>query len=365
MLLCLRRFMSMRRIIEAFERWRNERRPVALATVYDTLGSTYSKAGHRIVIADNGEYSGLISGGCLEGDLAEHAIRVLESRNAQPVTYDLRDEVDDVFGLGVGCNGLIRVFIQPLLPENDYRPFATLRELYDEPEPSLTATIIESGNSGIPAGTTFLQSREGTYTSLSAEVQVQQLPAVLQKPSDELPATRMTAQFVRTDDIGVLFAPLFPIPRLLILGAGFDSVPLVRMAAELGWYVDIVDHRPAYLERDDLTAADAVRLVDPRNSQSVRGTRRGYDAAVVMSHHLETDAAYLRVLAHWELRYLGVLGPPARRVRLLESIETEFPDLRRRLRGPIGLDIGGGGPEAIALSILAELQSVFSGQGIQ
>jgi xanthine/CO dehydrogenase XdhC/CoxF family maturation factor len=353
--------MSTRRIIEAFDQWRSERQPVALATVFDTLGSTYTKAGHRIIIAANGTYNGLISGGCLEGDLAEHAARVLDSRSAQPVTYDLRDEVDDVFGLGVGCNGLIRVFIQPLLPEDDYQPFAALRTLYGEPEPSLSATVIETETRGIPAGSTFLLTEDGTWSSVG-NADTQQFANLLNTHQGERTQAEMTARYTRIDGYGVLFAPLYPIPRLLVLGAGLDSVPLVRIAAELGWYVDLVDHRPAYLERDDLSAADSVRLVDPRDSRNTLGQAGKYDAAVVMSHHLETDAAYLRALAALDLRYLGVLGPPARRVRLLEKLEAEFPDLRRRLHGPIGLDIGGAGPEVIALSILAELQSVFSGR---
>jgi xanthine/CO dehydrogenase XdhC/CoxF family maturation factor len=126
--------------------------------------------------------------------------------------------------------------------------------------------------------------------------------------------------------------------------------------------VDVVDHRPAYLERGDFTAADSLRLVDPRDETDVCGAGGPWDAAVVMSHHLETDAAYLRALARSALGYLGVLGPPARREKLLEKLEPEFADLRHRLRGPIGLDIGAHGAEPIALSILAELQSVFSAE---
>ena len=176
------------------------------------------------------------------------------------------------------------------------------------------------------------------------------------------PSASQPARFERIGEHGVLFAPIQPIPRILILGAGLDAVPLVRMAAELGWYVDVLDHRPAYLARDDLSGADSLQLVDPRDISSAELQSHGYDAAVVMSHHLETDALYLRGLAALDLQYLGVLGPPARREKLLESLETTFPDLRRRLHGPIGLDIGGGGPEVIALSILAELQSVFAGR---
>ncbi|HMB73519.1 MAG TPA: XdhC family protein [Gammaproteobacteria bacterium] len=353
--------MNNRRIIESFDRWRNERMPMALATVYETLGSTYSKAGHRIVIAADGRYSGLISGGCLEGDLAEHAAQVLRARSAAPVTYDLRDEVDDVFGLGVGCNGLIRVFIQPLLPEQGYEPFATLRALYDRPQDCSCATVIESDEAGLPSGATFLFGADGACTSVGSGGDAQTFAALVASWRLGAGEPRVQTGFIRRNGLGVLFAPIVPIPRLLVLGAGLDAIPLVRMAIELGWYVEIVDHRPAYLQRGEFSSADAVRLVDPRSADHTLGPHPAFDAAVVMSHHLETDAAYLRVLAASAVRYLGVLGPPARREKLLERLEAEFPDLRRRLHGPIGLDIGGAGPSAIALSILAQLQSVFGG----
>jgi xanthine/CO dehydrogenase XdhC/CoxF family maturation factor len=334
---------------------------MALATVYDTLGSTYTKAGHRIIIADYGAYTGLVSGGCLEGDLAEHAARVLSRRSAQPVTYDLRDEVDDVFGLGVGCNGLIRIFIQPLLPEENYQPFAALRDLYETPEPRMCATVIETADRGPPsAGATFLLSQEGAWEALNRSAGATEFAELLNARLHGHGEPRLAARFINIENAAVLIAPIVPIPRLLILGAGLDSVPLVRMAAELGWYVEIVDHRPAYLERDDLSAADSARLVDPRDSRNVIGENARFDVAVVMSHHLETDCAYLRTLAPIDLQYLGVLGPPARREKLLGKLEPDFPDLRRRLHGPIGLDIGGSGAEVIALSILAELQSVLS-----
>jgi len=352
--------MSTRTIIEAFRRWRSERTPMALATVFDTLGSTYTKAGHRIVVAANGEYAGLISGGCLEADLAERAALVLRSHAAQPVTYDLRDDVDDVFGLGVGCNGLIRVFIQPLLPEHDFAPFSTLCTYYSGKSAALCATVIESSDPALPVGATFLRSVAGRDVALTRDAEPQRFAQLVADEPAWQRAGRLTTRYVRREAAAVLIAPIWPIPRLLVLGAGLDAVPLVRMAAELGWYVDVADHRPAYLDRGDLSAADSLRLVDPRDETGVVSEGGAWDAAVVMSHHLETDAAYLRALARLELAYLGVLGPPARREKLLERLETEFPDLRRSLRGPIGLDIGAHGPEAIALSILAELQSVFA-----
>jgi xanthine/CO dehydrogenase XdhC/CoxF family maturation factor len=287
---------------------------------------------------------------------------VLRDQQSAPVTYDLRDDGDDVFGLGVGCNGLIRVFLQPLLAESAYEPYMSLSRLYKAHESTVTATVIASPASAPAPGSTFVLGQHGAFEPVGdVRFTDDQLRDAFLAELAEFSGAR-AGRFVTGDSgIDVLIAPLEPIPRLLVLGAGLDSVPVVRIAAELGWYVTVVDHRPAYLARGDLVVADAAELVDPR------GLRRAidlslFDAAIVMSHHLETDAMYLQQLATAPLRYLGVLGPTARRQRLVKKLAESAPDLDARLRGPIGIDIGGGTPESIALSILAELQRVFSGQ---
>src|SRR5262245_49616875 len=150
--------MSVRQIIQSFDAWRAAGTPLVLATVYETVGSTYSKPGHRILIAADGDYRGLVSGGCLEGDLSERARAVLAADRAAPVTYDLRDAADEVFGLGIGCNGLLRVFLPPLLPGRQYEPFASIASALVGRERMAVATVIESTKAELPAGATLLCS---------------------------------------------------------------------------------------------------------------------------------------------------------------------------------------------------------------
>jgi xanthine/CO dehydrogenase XdhC/CoxF family maturation factor len=118
--------MSVRQIIQSSKRGEPPGRRSCLPTVYETVGSTYTKPGHRILIAADGDYRGLVSGGCLEGDLAERARAALAANRPGAVTYDMRDAADEIFGLGIGCNGLLRVFLQPLRPEQGYEPFAAI-----------------------------------------------------------------------------------------------------------------------------------------------------------------------------------------------------------------------------------------------
>lgn len=354
--------MSTREMLETFERWREASLDLVLVTVVDTEGSTYTKAGHRILIAANGEFRGLVSGGCLEGDLAEHARGVLADNATKLLTYDLRDENDDLWGLGIGCNGLFRILLQPLLPGDGYGPFAAIAQALRGDEPGTTATVIESDDGALPPGATVVVAgsdvtgyRIGAAwsTRLTAGCRGR-IGAARAQPVDETLAAHRAR---------VLYAPLRPLLRLLVLGAGLDAVPLVDLAWRLGWRVTIADHRPAYLARGDLAAAEKALLVEPERLASQLPLAR-FSAVVIMSHHLATDRAYLRALAPSLPPYVGVLGPAARGARLLDELGAAGHSLRGRLHSPVGLAIGANSPESIALAILAEIHAALeSGAG--
>ena len=391
--------MSTRGLIQTFERWRRIGEPMVLATVYETIGSTYSKAGHRILIAANGDYQGLVSGGCLEGDLAERARSVIETGEPLAISFDMRDEADDLWGLGVGCNGLIRVFLQPLTEAEDYEPFSGIaRSLLDATpavvatviagadgdglsadggRPSPGATLIRNGGDagadegGLPPGATLIWNGEGAGADESGlspgATLIRNGGDAATGPLEALVAGCREARaadsaICRRESNGatVLYAPIKPIRRLLVLGAGLDAVPVVNMATELGWRVTVADHRPAYLEKGVFEAAEDARLIDPARMSNELAPER-FDAIIVMSHHLMTDQAYLEQLAEVPAGYLGVLGPKDRRERLLSALGDADKALEGRLKGPVGLDIGADDPESIALSLLAEMHAVLAG----
>jgi xanthine/CO dehydrogenase XdhC/CoxF family maturation factor len=346
--------MGARQLLQSFHAWRAASEPLVLATVYETAGSTYSKAGHRILLTANGEYRGLVSGGCLEGDLAERARGVVRSDQAVAVTYDLRDEADELWGLGVGCNGLLRVFLQPLSAGNDYQPFAAIADALVSARGAGVATVIESSTLEVPVGATAVATSTGERT-----FGVTGHAAAIVAAASRVAFEHAEARLVTRDGCTILRAHVQPIPKLLVLGAGLDAVPLVAMAAELGWFVTVADHRPVYLKRGGFERAERTVLVEPETLRSALPVD-DFDAVVVMSHHLATDRKYLAELAGVASRYLGVLGPRARRERLLHDLAELAPQLRDRLKGPVGLDIGADSPESIALSILADLQSTLS-----
>ena len=355
--------MTIRALQEAFAAWRKQQLPLVLATVYETAGSTYSKAGARMLITGDGRFQGMLSGGCLEGDLALRAEAVLGSCETQCVTYDLGPNDDGLWGLGVGCDGLMRVFLQPLLFEQDYQPFAAMAAVLSGETPGAAATVLHSGHPDIPPGATCV-AVDGRRDLFGLPRPAESaMAAGLERALSGLRAQTATLQ-AGGHDLQVLFAPLLPPPWILVLGAGLDAEPLVRLASELGWRVTVQDHRPAYIEQGDFSAAMEV-LCEPAGTLGAKLAWGRYHAAIVMSHHLDTDRKYLEQLAETRVPYIGLLGPRNRRQRLLDELGPEVArTLEPRLHGPAGLDIGGDGPASIALSILAEMHAHVSKAGV-
>ena len=345
--------MTVRDLRLAFAEWRRQHLPLVLASVYETEGSTYSKAGARMLITGDGRFCGLLSGGCLEGDLAERARAVLASGTPQAVFYDLGGGDAELWGLGVGCDGRMRVFLQPLLPGEDYQPFAAMDAVYAGEEAAVSATVLESACAGLHPGATLLATNEGVQAFRVPEALAAELAAAARHALSGAPshAAELT---IGGGPVTLLLAHVAPPPAILVLGAGLDAGPLVRLAAALGWRVTVQDHRPLYLERGDFTAAERV-LNEPPDRLGENVFDRVYQGVIVMSHHLATDRQYLRQLAGTDIPYVGLLGPPARRRRLLADLGADAERLDNRLHGPAGLDIGADGPASIALAILAEM----------
>lgn len=350
--------MTIKALRESFGTWSEQNEPLVLASVFETEGSTYSKAGARMLITGDGRYQGMLSGGCLEGDLAERAEQVLQTGTPQAVTYDLGKNDDELWGLGVGCDGLMRIFLQPLLKDQDYQPFAAIAEVLAGDRAGTAVTVLESEHPSIAPGATRVQVGNDAVTF--------GIPDDCREAMAEVSGTTVAdgRSFTCGVDIDghplkLLNARLLPPPRLLVLGAGLDAEPLVRLADELGWRVTVQDHRPAYIEKGKFAAAEQVLCV-PADTLAGKVALDRYDFVIVMSHHLVTDRKYLAQLAATAIPYIGLLGPPNRRNRLLADLGRDAAALAHRLHGPAGLDIGADGPASIALSILAEMLEVIN-----
>jgi len=324
---------------------------LVLATVVQTLGSTYRKAGAQMLIAGDGRVAGLLSGGCLEADLMERARGVLQTGEAATVHYDTRSSDDVIWGIGLGCEGAMTILLSRLDRSNDYQPFAFAAQCRYEQIDSRFALVTESRNSRYTAGAAIWPQGN------------QDAPAAVRNAMNvSTPrGANIPGEVIVADDATFLVVPIELPPRLLLLGAGPDAMPLVEFAGLMNWQVTVLDHRPAYAVPERFPRARRVSLRPsvelPQELQS-----QSFDAAVVMSHHLTSDQMYLAALADSSIPYVGLLGPAPRRIRLLSEIGEKAAALSGRLYGPIGLDIGARSPEAIALAIVAEIQAVMAGR---
>jgi xanthine dehydrogenase accessory factor len=331
-----------------------ERRvPLVLATVVSTIGSTYRKPGAQMLIAGDGRSAGLLSGGCLESDLLERSRSVLETGRAIAIDYDSRGPDDVLWGIGLGCEGAMRIVLTRLGPENEYAPYAYAARCRAMDRSGAIALVIDSDNETYRLGNSYTHDEAGR---LPKDVQV-----ALDRLASSASGGKVEFSHVDSERARFLVAQVALPTRLLVLGAGPDAAPLVEMAGLLDWHVTVLDHRPAYAIAERFPRAKRVGL-RPAATLNDELDEARYDAAVVMSHHLPSDEQYLRVLAKSDVPYVGLLGPAPRRERLMHALGADAPALEGRLYGPIGLDIGASTPESIALSIVAEIQAVQTGR---
>jgi xanthine/CO dehydrogenase XdhC/CoxF family maturation factor len=334
-----------------------------LATVVRVTGSSYGGVGARMLVRVDGSTVGLVSGGCLESDLAEHAKRVNGTGKAEVVSYDTRNDEDAPWGLGLGCNGLIEILIEPLKP-GDARAIADMLEVaLTRTEPAVVATVIRVAASGpdSPAvGAHAYVPGEGRFISAGNWGSGSVLEQTRARRSEALAAGRR-GLVAEIDGVEIAFEIVQPGLRLVVCGSGPDALPIANFGADLGWDVIVADHRPLTAEHQArfpkarvIYCEDALAL--PRDAFITSRT-----AAVVASHHFERDRNYLESLLNSDAAYIGMLGPRARTERMLSDLAARgvIAEGDERIFAPVGMDIGGDGPDAIALSIIAEVSAVM------
>ncbi|HEX7488929.1 MAG TPA: XdhC family protein [Anaeromyxobacteraceae bacterium] len=328
-------------------------RRAALATVVRISGSAYRRPGAKLVVDDSGSTWGGVSGGCLEADVRELALEVIRSRTPLLRHYDTGSGGSKVWGLGLGCEGSVDVFIQPASEPVLRDVHRRLAVLMSARAPLVLTTFVDGSRAGhthiqVPAG---VGGTGGTGDAALDEAIGREAAALFERGESKL---------VQIGPHGVFIETLTPPPYLVIFGAGDDAIPLAQLAVQAGFDVTLVDHRPAYLAPERFPPP--VRCVLRRATEGVAGLGLGRrHFAVVQTHSLEHDREWMRALLREPLAYLGLLGPRSREAALLQELGVEGGE-PAQLFAPVGLDLGAEGPEQIAISIVAEALAVHAGR---
>jgi xanthine/CO dehydrogenase XdhC/CoxF family maturation factor len=322
-----------------------------------------------MLVCEGGASTGTISAGCLEADVVEHSKRVIREGKAKLVEYDTASTGEEMaWGLGLGCNGVVRVLVEPLAAGSSYVE-ALRRSCEPHAAPVTVATVYRhaaEGGARIETGARLFINEEGEVgrERLSGDA-----AAMLEGEVRALGGEATGAHVFEWDGAGVkvFVETLLPPTPLVVFGAGHDALPVVELARGLGWQTEVVDPQARPATRSRFALADRVTLARPEEvAAQVTITPR--TLALLMSHNYSHDLALLRFLLASPARYIGVMGPRKRTERMLGTLAAgedlfrpEEADLAR-LYAPAGLDIGASAPAEIAVSIVAEMRAVLEGR---
>lgn len=299
-----------------------------LATIIQTDGSSYRKAGAMMLINDMGQYFGLLSGGCLESDIMRQARRCWDNQQNRIIEYDMREEEDLAWQLGIGCGGMVRILLQPVHADNDYLKLDELNSCLGQRQ---RVEYHQQIDEGMPVN------------------KVLPLADNIQSVIAEIHTDKTIAVFVQQ---------LSPAPLLAVFGAGVDAKPVVSIASELGWQVILVDPRVGYAKAEYFTKAKQI-IRQPLDELHGAAWLNQIDIALVLTHNIKLDAAALRLVQNSRAKYVGLLGPHHRTDRVLNIAKLTRNDLTKPLANPVGLRLGGELPESIAFSMLAEAHATL------
>lgn len=347
-------------ILETYNKLDLTKQNVALATVVQVKGSSYRSPGARMLMMDDGRWVGSISGGCLEGDALRKARQVIINKIPRTVTYDTNNDEGNQIGIGLGCNGIIDILIEPIDVTSNNNPIKKLESFITYKELGVVATVFESGNKEVSVGEKIILSSDE-----SIEGENKQLIDLLSTDLIDVKSNvkSVIKEYTNNGDLKVYFEIIEPCIDLLIFGGGFDAKPVVELAHNLGWNVRVTDECMAHLFPVNFPNADQV-VACQRDYVHKEIDITPYTAVVMMSHNFNYDLAVLKQIIDCDAAYIGILGPLSRAQKLFKALEEnkiEITDQAKEiLHYPIGLDIGAETPEDIAISIIAEIRAKFS-----
>jgi xanthine dehydrogenase accessory factor len=355
-------------IVKAYDAAQLLNKRTALATVVRVEGSSYRRAGARMLVTEDGELTGAISGGCLEGDALRKARLVMAQQQPMLVTYDTTDDDDAKLGVGLGCNGIIHILIEPIDPNAGDHAIKLFKSFLARRQNAVVVTLFTlADRKAAQPGTCLFFDGKQLISKCTSSVSQNEINA------DAIEVLNNGHSIIKEYQNGLTaFIELLQPPMALILfGAGNDAIPLVQMAAVLGWHTTVVDGRTNYAVAARFPLAKQILIARPEEALA-QLTLDDRTAVVLMTHNYNYDLAMLRQLLPLQLMYVGSLGPKKKLQRMLDELQEQgiLPTEAQlgSIYGPTGLDIGAETSEEIALSIVAEIQAVSrnrSGQNLR
>ncbi|WP_459193638.1 XdhC family protein [Halosimplex sp. J119] len=325
--------------------------PAVLATVVAVDGRAYRRPGAKMVVAPDAGGVGSVTAGCLTDSLARLAADVLDDGTARLERFDLRE--DDGWGLGVGCNGVVDVLLEPL--GESHRPLlASADELSGG---RIAAVVVESDDERADVGVRWTDGESDTVDGLPPEV-----TAAVPEAVDGTTTVRVETG---GGSVRLFVERVTPPPRLVVVGSNADVRPVIHLARSAGFRVTVVGFRGGRTTTDRFPRADCVVSTSPRDLCETVDFESS-DAVVLMTHNFVDDRLALGEVLETTVEYIGVMGPPDRFERLRDALASDGVEIgdgdRERIYAPVGLDLGGDNPYQVAHSIVAEVLAVRNGR---
>ena len=348
-------------LVDSYRALSRNHKEMVLATIIDTEGSTYRKAGARMLITGDHSCYGVLGGDELHKAAAAAAETVFDTQSMQILDFDAGQKQPADLGLELEPGASVTVMLEYISPDDHFNSMELLAKGLQQKQ-AVLATICESGIEDLMPGSNILITQKQTIHAGQEQSYYQDMADIAEQIR-EAGRSSMESCISGEGSFTAFYDIITTPPHLLIIGAGPDAVAVLQLARALDWTVTVADARPSYTESEHLAPANQVLTVEPAQLPD-KVDLEAIDAVVIMTHRLDLDQNFLQSLqGRTGLKYIGLLGTERRREKLLQALDLKPEVTGERIYGPVGLDLGASSPEQIALSLVSEIQAVLNNRG--
>ncbi len=343
-------------IIKAYRKSYSDGKKTALATVVKVEGSSYRQPGARMLVTDDGMLTGAISGGCLEGDALRKALLAINQKQNKLISYDTTEDNVQDFSVQLGCNGIVHILFEYIDHDNPNNPIKLLEKSNSSRDASVIITMFSLLRNAEQTGTVLFYKNTFDNTFENEDLR-SSLDDVFKNKVSEIRDLKFNV-----NEQSALLQYIPPPVSLLVVGAGNDVKPVIKIADLLGWEVTVADGRITHAttrrfpEAKNVIVSKAEELLN-----NVTVDERTF--VLLMTHNYHYDLQVLKLLVKTDCPYIGTLGPKTKLFRMINDLNDDGISLTNqdldRIYGPIGLDIGAETSEEIALSAISEIKAVM------